>query len=501
MTSKPAALPAPGDPRALYLVDLSGYVFRAYHAIAPLSSSRGESTHAVMGTVNMLQKVVNDRRPQMFAVAMDSRTPTFRKAIDARYKATRPPAPPDLGTQMARCREIVEAYNIPIFQQDGLEADDLIAAVTARALADGMTVVVVSADKDLMQLIRDDDTRVVLWDSMRDRVYGPAEVFAKFGVRPSKHRDLLALTGDTSDNVPGVPSVGPKTAADLLNTFETLDGIYARLDEVKRPKLRDALRANEADARLSQRLVTLDTSAEIQWDPAALTYGAADVPRLRALYTELELTRLRDQLDPAAPRPSAPTKRSGAPGSARVEPASRGAIARTTSVLLSEAELAELVRVAQEERRLAIGVVAAGEDPMRAALVGIALSVREGHGCYLPLVHRTLGAPAQLPLARVVAVLGPVLADPSVVKCAASGRFVEHVLERHGLPLEGTVFDPVLASYVLDPETPHALADLVSREYGVELVAPGAGVKARSRCEPDETDVESFVPYAGALAD
>ncbi|HRH00939.1 MAG TPA: 5'-3' exonuclease H3TH domain-containing protein, partial [Polyangiaceae bacterium] len=295
--TKSAALPPAGAPGVLYLVDLSGYVFRAYHAIAPLSSSRGEVTHAVMGTVNMLQKVVNDRRPAMFAVAMDSRTPSFRKAIDARYKATRPPAPPDLASQMVRCREIVEAYGIPIFQRDGLEADDLIAAVTARALADGMSVVVVSADKDLMQLVRDEDTRVVLWDSMRDRVYGPAEVAAKFGVPPSQLRDLLAFTGDTSDNVPGVPSVGPKTAADLLSQFGTLEGVYARLDEVKRAKLRDALREHEADARLSQRLVTLDATADLSWDPAALAYGGADVDRLRELFTELEFHRLRDQLD------------------------------------------------------------------------------------------------------------------------------------------------------------------------------------------------------------
>src|SRR5271169_2365963 len=203
------SLPEPAANDVLYLVDLSGYVFRAYHALPPLSSSRGEPTHAVLGTVNMLQKVVAERRPHLFVVAMDSKGATFRHAVDARYKATRPAPPPDLSQQMARVEQIVRAWDAACFQKEGLEADDLIAAVTARALAEGLRVVIVSADKDLMQLVRDEDDRVLLWDSMRDRVYGPREVEEKWRVKPSRLHDLLALVGDTSDNIPGVPGVGP----------------------------------------------------------------------------------------------------------------------------------------------------------------------------------------------------------------------------------------------------------------------------------------------------
>src|SRR5258708_11558706 len=199
-----ASLPAPGASDALFLVDLSGYVFRAYHALPALSSSRGEPTHAVLGTVNMLQKVVGERRPHRLAVAMDSRGRTFRHEVDARYKATRPAPPPDLSQQMARVEQIVRAWDVACYCQEGMEADDLIAAVTARALDQKWRVVIVSADKDLMQLVRDEDDAVVLWDSMRDRVYGPREVKEKLGVVPSLVRDFLALTGDTSDNVPGV---------------------------------------------------------------------------------------------------------------------------------------------------------------------------------------------------------------------------------------------------------------------------------------------------------
>ncbi len=506
-----AALPPPGDPKALYLVDLSGYVFRAYHAIAPLSSSKGEVTHAVMGTVNMLQKVVNERRPKLFAIAMDSRTPSFRKALDPRYKATRPPAPTDLVSQMIRCREVVDAYAIPVFQEDGLEADDLIAAVTARAIADDLTVVIVSADKDLMQLVRDTDTRVVLWDSMRDKVYGPDEVKVKFGVAPSKLRDLLAFTGDSSDNVPGVPSVGPKTAADLLNQFGTLDGVYEHVAEVKRPKLREALQNNEADARMSQKLVTLASDATIAWDLEKLAYGGADVPTLRALFVDLEFTRLRDLLDqqhgipPGAIGGGASLAVAGAgksPSQQKKAPSpTRAEIPRTQKVILKREELAALVATAKEKKRLGVGVLVVGDDPQRAALVGLSLSATEGDGHYLPLTHRTLGAPAQLPLAVVKEILGPAIADPEIVKDMANARYVEHVLFHHGMPLAGRTFDPVLASYVLDPESPHELSDLVSRELGQSLVVPYAQSKKKERRDLDETDIETVIPYAGSLAD
>src|SRR5579872_5861827 len=271
-----ASLPPSGTGDVLYLVDLSGYVFRAYHALPPLSSSRGEPTHAVLGTVNMLQKVVAERRPHLLAVAMDSKGATFRHALDARYKATRPPPPPDLSQQMARVEQIIRAWDVACFGEPGLEADDLIAAVTARALGEGWRVVIVSADKDLMQLVRDDDDRVVLWDSMRDRVYGPNEVKEKLGVAPSRVRDFLALTGDTSDNVPGVPGVGPKTAADLLTQFGSLDGVYGNLEQVARPKLRAGLREHEQDARVSQALVTLAAGSPVEWNHERLHWGGAD---------------------------------------------------------------------------------------------------------------------------------------------------------------------------------------------------------------------------------
>jgi DNA polymerase-1 len=473
-------LPAPGAPNVLYLIDLSGYVFRAYHAIAPLSSSKGEPTHAVMGTVNMLQKVVNDRRPQFLAVAMDSKGPTFRKELDARYKANRPPPPPDLSQQMKRCEEVVRAYNIPIYQQDGIEADDLIASVVRRAVKEGLRIVIVSADKDLMQLVDDEKDNVVLWDSMRDRVYGPAEVRAKFGVAPSQVRDFLALTGDSSDNVPGVPSVGPKTASDLLNEFGTLEGVYASLDKIKRVKLREALTTHEADARISQVLVTLKEDSGVVWDLAHLAYGGANTPELRRLFLELEFSRMLDQIEVTAP------------------------VTRAYTHMPSRDQLEKLAVVARENRLLGFHLVTAGTDPMTAAVLGISLSVAPGAGHYLALAHRYLGAPVQLDWAAAMEVLAPLFRDPSITKVSHQLKFNEILLARRGVALAGPIFDPTLAAYLLDPEMPSSLRELARRTLGIEMRVFGEGpLKAAkgNQSQFENLPVEEAAPFAAAEAE
>jgi DNA polymerase-1 len=500
----PATLPPPGAPDVLYLVDLSGYVFRAYHAIAPLSSSKGEPTHAVMGTVSMLQKVVADRKPHSLAVAMDSKGPTFRHELDARYKANRPPPPPDLSQQMMRCEQIVRAYNIPVFQKNGLEADDFIAAVTARALADGLSVVIVSADKDLMQLVHDGDTRVVLWDSMRDRVFGPDEVKEKFGVLPSKVRDFLALTGDTSDNVPGVPSVGPKTASDLLNQYGSLEGVYAHVDEIKRAKLREALKEHETDARLSQKLVTLAGDAPIEWNKAQLVYGGADVPTLRALFEELELTRMLAVLDALGSGGSpVAISTSGAAPAASAVPVVAVEAKRSAVLVLEEDELRKLVAEAKTKGVVALDTETTSTDPMRAVMVGMSLATKAGEGFYIPVGHRYLGAPKQLSIDVVRGIVGPLLADASVKKVAHHLKYDEIILRRNGMPIGGDVFDTMIASYLLDPETTNGLKDVARRELGVTMTTYDQVTSKQrgSQLAFDEVPLDRATDYAAADAD
>ena len=505
-----ARLPPPAASDVLYLVDLSGYVFRAYHALPPLSSSRGEPTHAVLGTVNMLQKVVGERRPHMLAVAMDSKGRTFRHDLDARYKATRPAPPPDLSQQMARVGEIVRAWDAACFQKDGLEADDLIAAVTARALGEGWRVVIVSADKDMMQLVRDDDDRVVLWDSMRDRVYGPAEVRQKLGVAPSQVRDFLALTGDTSDNVPGVPGVGPKTAADLLAQFGSLDRAYQHLDQVARPKLRESLREHEADARVSQKLVTLDASAPLEWSRDKLRWGGADVVELRRLYSELEFNRQLGQLDQLSALAhglgGAATEAGGAAtpgpdaGSGSPRPGVENVSGeRSVACVLDEGSLERLVAEATSRGRVGVAVHSTGTDAMRSAIVGLSLATEPGRGHYLPLQHRYLGCPPQLSWDRVRAALAPLFADPRVTTVGHDVKQTSILLSRLGVPLEGPTFDTHVAAYLLDPETPHGLKELARRELGVTLVRyEDTLVKARGpQATFEELDLERASTLAG----
>jgi DNA polymerase-1 len=474
-----ASLPAPGTEDSLYLVDLSGYVFRAYHAIAPLSSSKGEPTHAVLGTVNMLQKVVNEKRPHLLAVALDSKAPTFRKELDARYKAHRPPPPPDLSMQMERCEAIVRAYNIPTYQKDGLEADDLIASVVDRATAAGLRVVIVSADKDLMQLVNDDDDRVVLWDSMRDKVYGSAEVREKFGVVPSKLRDLLALTGDTSDNVPGVPSVGPKTASDLLNAYGSIDGIYANIEAIKKPKLKEALTTHHDDARISQQLVTLKRDVALDFDRARLVYGGADKTELRRLFTELEFNRHLDQVKPDA------------------------ATTRGYRAITSAADLATFLAGAKKLGHLALAVEWSSTDPMRGDVIGVSLATTVGEGVYVPVAHRYLGVPAQIPWVDLARALAPLLKDAGVKKIAHDLKTIEVLFDRFELPIAGPLFDTCLGAYLLDPEAPSTLKELARRDIGLELATyEEATAKQRgAKLAFDEVDVERATGFAAAAAE
>lgn len=510
----PASLPPPGSEDVLYLVDLSGYVYRAYHAIAPLSSSKGEPTHAVLGTVNMLQKVVNERLPAMFAVAMDCKGPSFRKELDARYKATRQATPVDLPKQMARCEEIVRAYNIPIYQADSIEADDLIAAVVARATASGVRVVIVSADKDLMQLVHDEDNKVMLWDSMRDRTYGAVEVEQKFGVRPSQLRDLLALTGDTSDNIPGVPSVGPKTASDLLKEYKTIEGIYENIEKIKRPKLRENLVNHEADARISQTLVTLKSDVPIEFDKEKLRYGGANLELLRKLFIDLEFTRLLDQINAAQQRMRDGRHTSvGEKGAGRavamVSAASREVapaplVTRTYRHVTEAKDLADVLAKAKDAGVLGLGVAVTSPDPMRAEIIGVALAAAAGEGIYVPLAHRYLGAPTQLSWEQVRSALSPLCEDPNIRKVAYDLKTIDDLFARHGLRIEGKISDPMLAAYLLDPEAPHELKDLVRREFGTELPvfeeSPPSSRKG-SRVMFDQLDFERATTYLAPQAE
>ena len=472
----PEELPKKGDPDTIYVIDISSYVFRAYHALPPLSNSKGEPTHAVAGVCSMLLKLLREHEPHGLIVAMDSKGRSFRKELYEEYKANRPPAPPDLAQQMVRVREIVEAWGMAPIEAAGFEADDIIATLVAQARDKGLRVVIVSADKDLLQLVGPD---VVMYDTMRNKVFGTEETREKLGVEPGQVRDLLALMGDSSDNVPGVPSVGQKTAAKLLADYGSFEGIYENLDSITRKALKAKLTDHRDDALASRELVTLRDDLAIDADAVTRPYGGPDAVALRALFSELELTRLLAQLEPA------PMVEEG----------------HYETITTAEG-LTRIASAIRDAGSFALYSVMDIEDPMRAELVGVAVSWLESIGAYIPLGHRYIGAPDHLSWDEAEAVLTPLLENSLIPKLALAKR--EKVFwTRRGVTLRGVRFDPSLASYLLDPSRhAHRLEDVARQELNGDLseeeTVRGKGKKALTW---DEVEVDAVSGYANERAD
>ncbi|HEX3595788.1 MAG TPA: DNA polymerase I, partial [Polyangiaceae bacterium] len=396
----------------------------------------------------------------------------------------------------------------------GFEADDLIASAVAQARARKWRVVVVSADKDLMQLVGDD---VVLWDTMRDKVFGTAEVLERFGVPVAQVRDWLALTGDSSDNIPGVPSVGPKTARDLLVEYGTIDGIYQNLDRIERKALREKLREHQDAARLSQHLVTLRADVPCAFEPEKLRYGGRDVPRLKQLYSELAFTRqftaLETEPEPLLPgttaaagaapaeKPRSTTgEQTGFAFATEPKPAPVASALVTTHVVLDAAALARL-RDALARGGFSVVAVTSMPDAMRGGLVGLGFGTT-GESFYVPIGHRNAGAPPQLDVQTVRSALGGVLADPALGKVCHDGKQVRVTLSRAGFTLAGVTFDSMLASYLVDPEAPHAVEELAPRVLSTAVVAPASLVpKVKGReLGLDEVSIDELSPVIGSRA-
>ena len=486
-----------GSDDVLYLVDLSGFVFRAYHAVQPLSSPSGEPTNAVFGTVHMLDRMARQCQPKMLAVAMDSRTRTFRKEIYPEYKANRPPAPEDLKVQMKRTGELIDAYGIPVFQQDGVEADDLIATVVRHCQEQSIRVVIVSADKDLMQLVGDD---VLMWDTMRNRVFGVSEVEERFGVRVNQLRDLLALMGDSSDNVPGVPSVGPKTAKDLLNTHDTLEGVYENLASVTRKKLNQNLTEYRDQAFLSQRLVTLKEDCDVTLNRESLTYGGRDLDRLRTLYGELGFQRQLTALDKES-QTSLPLSGGGS-GSASAAQPTPAAVAAELETVLSDERLDELLALASKAGKWALETQTTRGGPMATTLVGLGFAFENGKGYYVPLAHRDMAGPKQLDSKTTLAKFGKLIATAGVQLCIHNIKRSRVLLSQHGIELEEVAFDPMLAAYLLDASQKNDLKSLAARELGLSLTPLLDLTKqGRKRISFDEVSVADAGPFGAADAD
>jgi DNA polymerase-1 len=505
------------EPLHLILIDGSGFIFRAYHAIPPMNRPDGTQVNAVYGFTNMLSRLLKDHVGTHFAVIFDAGRTTFRNRLYAEYKAHRPPPPDDLVPQFALVREATGAFGVPAIELADWEADDLIASYAAAVRGLGGRCTIVSSDKDLMQLI---GNGIEMLDPMKQKPIGAAEVLEKFGVTPDRVIDVQALIGDSVDNVPGVPGIGPKTAAQLIAEYGTLEGILAAArNEMKPTKRRDALVEHAEAARLSRQLVVLCDSVPLPQPIEALVARPVEQERLqawlakqgfRSIATRLGLEAGRASARNVEARPpseagdrsapfGAPAPHPAPSGAASHDPASFGPYETITTLDALRAFLAEAVATGM----LALGVETDGVEAVRAALVGFSLAIAPGRAAYVPLRHDLLVGP-QIDPAEAVAALAPVLADRSVLKVLHDAKFGLAVLERAGAPA-GTapLDDTMLISYAQDAgRNGHELGELAGLHLGhTPMGLDAATGTGRARVTFAGVPLDRATAYAAEEAD
>jgi len=486
----------------LVLIDGPNYVFRAFHAVKHnLTNSKGEPTNAIFGYVQMLRSILKDLSPTHVAVVFDPKGGTFRNQMYADYKAHRPPMPEDLAVQWPAVFDLTDAFKLNRICIENYEADDVIATLAKQAEARGWDVTIVSTDKDLMQLVSD---KVWMLDTMRKKDYGAEEVKEKWGVGPDRIHDLLALAGDSADNIPGVPGIGPKTAVLLLEAYGDFEGVLAHASEVKQTKRRENLIEFADDARLSYRLVALDDQVDVGVELDDLAVQKPDREKLAELFTRLEFRRLLAEFsdgdlaskvhDKIPDADIVPAQQLEAP----IQPA----IPRTDRLVDDEATLQLLLQALQQAELIALDTETTSLATHNADIVGLSFSVRTGEGFYVPVGHRAADlltpVPKQLPLQLVLGALRPILEDKDQAKCGHHLKYDTQVLRRAGIELAGIAADSMLLAYCLYPAKYPPKMDSVAEDYlnhhciAYEAVA---GKGAKQICF-DQVPVEAALPYA-----
>ncbi len=468
----------------LVLVDGSSYLYRAYHALPKLTSSRGEPTGAIHGVLSMLLKLAREQDTEHFVVVFDAPGKTFRDEIFDAYKANRPPMPDDLRLQIDPLLEAVPAMGLPMLQIEGVEADDVIGTLCRQAAADGMQVLVSTSDKDMAQLV---DDNITLVNTMSGTVLDRDGVKKKFDVFPEQIIDYLALVGDSSDNIPGVPRVGAKTAAKWLNQYGSAASIIENAEEIT-GKVGESLRENLDQLELSQDLATIRQNVELPLRPKELKRTAGDTEKLRALYSRLELRTLLAQL--------------GNDGAdARNQPKARSKGQYET--VLKQSRFDAWLKKIDKAALTAIDTETTSIDYMQAELVGISLSVKTGEAAYIPLAHDYPGAPEQLSRESVLSSLKVFLEDPQKKKVGHHLKYDAHIFARYDIALQGMQFDSMLESYVLNSVATRHDMDSTARYYlDIDTIhfedVAGKGAKQLTF---NQIDLELAAPYAAEDAD
>ncbi len=463
--------------KQLYLIDGSAYLYRAYHAIRSLSNATGFPTNAIFGFTRMLLKLMEERTPPYVGMFFDAKGPTFRHAVYADYKANRPPMPDDLAMQIPPVKAVTEAFRIPVIEMGGYEADDLIGTTARQAAAAGFDVTIVTGDKDFVQLLTE---RITIWDPMKDKDIGMQDITATNGVSPPQMIDVMGLSGDTADNVPGVPGIGPKTALKLIQSYHSLEGVYAHIEEIKGAKQKENLLAFKDQALLSRDLVTICTEAPIAFDPEVYRASAPDEAKLAAICQTYEFRQLQQRF-------TAPTE---------------GPAKHYHGIMDTEA-LAQLVAQLARADRVALDTETTSQDPMRAELVGLSFAIAPHEAYYIPCGHRYLGAPSQMTCNDVLATLKPILENPAIAKIGQNIKYDWMVLSRHGVDLQGVRFDTMVASYLLNPsKRSHSLDQIAMDFLGHKTITYAEVVgKGSKKAGFEAVPVEQAIPYAAEDAD
>ena len=468
--------------KTLYLIDGSSYIFRAFFGVRQqLSTSKGFPTNALYGFINMLQKVIREEKPDYLVVAFDSPDKTFRHKIYPNYKANRDAPPEELSRQFPYFEPLVKAYGLSSIRRPGFEADDIIGTLAKKGKQKGLEIVIVSGDKDMMQLI---SPHIYMLDTMKNKKFMDKEVVEKFGVQANKVVEVMGLMGDSSDHIPGVAGVGPKTAAELIRKFGSIGALYKRIDEVEKKNVKEKLERDKENAFMSRELVCIDTAMDLEFNSDLMKLGKVDSAKLKKMFEEFEFVSFLEGMQ------------DGIANSLKIDRSEY-------KTILTEESFNDLMESLAKKKSFAFDVETTSKRPVWARLVGISFSFEDGNAFYLPLAHRYLGVPEQLEFKVVREKLKPILEDKSIKKCGHNIKYDLIVMSNEGIALDGVDFDTMIASYLLNPSSRgHGLDALTMEYFGHKNLTykemTGTGSKEIGF---DEVEVDRATEYAAEDSD
>ena len=468
--------------KTLYLIDGSSYIFRAFFGVRhQLATSKGFPTNALYGFINMLQKVIREEKPDYLVVAFDSPDKTFRHKIYPNYKANRDAPPEELSRQFPYFEPLVKAYGLSSIRRPGFEADDIIGTLAKKGKQKGLEIVIVSGDKDMMQLI---SPHIYMLDTMKNKKFMDKEVVEKFGVQADKVVEVMGLMGDSSDHIPGVAGVGPKTAAELIRKFGSIEALYKRIDEVEKKNVKEKLERDKENAFMSRELVCIDTAMDLEFNSDLMKLGKVDSAKLKKMFEEFEFVSFLEGMQ------------DGTANSLKIDRSEY-------KTILTEKSFNDLMESLAKKKSFAFDVETTSKRPVWARLVGISFSFEDGNAFYLPLAHRYLGVPEQLEFKAVCEKLKPILEDKSIKKCGHNIKYDLIVMSNEGIALDGVDFDTMIASYLLNPSSRgHGLDALTMEYFGHKNLTykemTGTGSKEIGF---DEVEVDRATEYAAEDSD